>query len=187
METLEQKIEKLKKNNATDMYFAELLDEIDHMVVHSEPRSWVTISLADGEQILVNKILELMPPTNKTSKVYEADGYMQFPYKMSLNNPAVCNSANRYELKLTWSFGEYDVWLKIPTEWIRNYVDISSRKPNETELDIYFPRSGKKFTDNLTVRRYIWPTIQNKYYGGSCDLCDGSFAERVFNYLKELR
>ena len=183
MKTLEQKIEDLKNEHYFDVYAKSISFGIKHVACVSE-RNFISFDCKSIEEAKI--LLTNLKPTNTVNYVGTAkDTFYKIidsPYRLDINNPAIPNQYNDFNLKISFEFNDIDIWIKIPLRLIGfNLFNKEKRKVTDSELHYFGGMDRKKIFD-LTCYNF-----NNRYvvsfYGGQKTLFCGIETDYIINHI----
>lgn len=171
-QTIEQKKQAAKDKLKAEMAKLEVEERFHNTVgfrhvIHS--RQYIAIfeveTLQDARQVMKE-----YPPTNKTNKLSFAakdDIIIDTPYHITFTSPVRVSTFSKPECKIQYSHGEVGIWLKFPSELVRERVIGGTRKVTASEYH-YFGGVPMAKIRQMSISTYALKDGDNVgYYGGN--------------------
>ncbi len=189
---LEKQIEALKLEHEHKTTTSEKLGDIKHLAYLSEWKDKTSYVVnADCKNMEeAKKVLTEYKPTNKNTVIGTAsDKYykdLKTPFKVTIKNPPVQNSAQAYELKISYESDKHDVTITMPIEYIKDMVKTEERHITSSEYHYFIGMSHERLRTHR-VRCYKFVNVLNdeviNWYGGDQTLCKVKLIETIINRI----
>lgn len=195
METLEKKIEDLKKKHEIEIISAEFGSEMEalfpDMEVLAYAREWngvhKTLNIEPKTKEDFQEILKLLPPTNKETRIGSAgkdEKILKSPFRLDLINPCQTGRFSSFEMKVYYDSNGINLRIKVPIELVTDFIKRGSRYITDSEHH-YFIGSSHSELRKMTVTQYYWnnPNYMS-WYGGNKTLMDTKEIKEVIKHLR---
>lgn len=140
-------------------------------------------------------ILKTLKPTNKKTVIGTAsDKYyksLKTPFRLNVKNPPVVNSAQNYEINISYISGIYNVSIDVPLSLIdKDFFLVTQRSITDSEYH-YFIGVSMAEIRNRRLRKYTFANVNTagtnskviNWYGGDVTLCDETEIKTIIDSL----
>jgi hypothetical protein len=168
METLEEKITKLRLEEAKKLEISSILGEIKHSTFSRKgDESMVSVYPKTKEEIAV--VFGLFPHTNEQTVIGfagSADYTFDYPYRVNIQNPCRTSESFPFECLISYVSGQNEIRVHLPIAWIESFVVRQSRHITDSEYH-YFIGCSHSELRKMTVPSYSFKSGSSiNWYGG---------------------